>query len=202
MRKLDVIQSYYESNRKPGAADYEILGWESEEAQKMRFDILASNIDLHGKRILDVGCGLGNLLEYLNHRNIPVVYTGVDILPDMIAQAKQKGMQGDFYCLDVFKDNPFLEGQFDVVYASGIFNLNLGNNQPFLQKALEKFFFLASQSVAFNLLHHLSPDRENTYYYFSPDEVAELLESMPIDLQEVRMIEQYLKNDFTVICKK
>lgn len=202
MSRVEIIRSFYEANMKDGLPDYKILGWESELAQNMRFDALASNLNLNGKKLLDVGCGLGNLLEFLNKQNIKVDYTGVDILESMITRAGQKNQGGRFLHTDIFNENPFEPGTFDVVYSSGIFNLKLGNNTLFLQKALECFFELSCGSIAFNLLHHNSPDKEDLYFYYSPEEILGIIESLDCDVQKVCIIEKYLQNDFTVICHK
>ena len=68
MKRINVIRSYYDDNMQRSEKDHEILGWESKEAQYERFAALADNVDLEGKKLLDVGCGLGNLLEYLNEK--------------------------------------------------------------------------------------------------------------------------------------
>jgi len=202
MKRLDIIKSYYEPNLKKELPDYKILGWESEEAQNMRFDILISHLKIDGKKILDVGCGLGNLLEYINSKNIEVSYTGVDILEGMIESAKRKNLKGSFYCVDIFSDSPFEKESFDIVYASGIFNLNLGNNEEFFREALAHFFDLSGRFIVFNLLHYKSPDRDDTYYYFNPDEVVEIIRGMACSFKKVQIVENYLQNDFTVICEK
>lgn len=202
MDKLKIIKTYYEDNMAKGLPEYGILGWESEEAQRLRFDMLLSSVDLEGKTLLDVGCGTGNLLEYINSKGINVSYTGVDILDKMIEKAKQKQLKANFYHTDIFKNNIFKDESFDVIYASGIFNLNLGNNRAFLISALELFFRLSSEAVVFNLLHYASPDREDKYFYFHPDEVNEILATFTDVIGKVEFIETYLKNDFTIVCKK
>lgn len=202
MGKSDLIKSFYEPNIGKDMPDYEVLGWESQEAQNGRFEVLVSNVDLQGRKLLDVGCGLGNLLEYLNRKGIQVDYTGVDIYDRMIECASKKGLKANFYCMDIFKTNPFEENSFDVVFTSGIFNINLGNNREFLVYALTRLLRISRCVVAFNLLHHKSPDREERFYYFSPGEVEEILKHAPYKLKKVKIIEGYLLNDFTVICEK
>lgn len=202
MKKFEIIKSYYESNIAKGLPEYGILGWESEEAQRLRFDMLLSRVALEGKRLLDVGCGTGNLLEYINSRGINVRYTGVDILDKMIERAKAKQLDAEFIHADIFRDDIFKAGAFDVVYTSGIFNLNLGNNREFLRNALEVFFRLSCSTVVFNLLHYASPDREDKYFYFHPDEVGEILAGFSGILKKTEFVEAYLKNDFTVVCVK
>ena len=202
MGKLEIIKTYYEDNLSKGLPEYGILGWESEEAQRLRFDMLLESVGLEGRKLLDVGCGTGNLLEYIISKGIHVDYTGVDILDIMIEQARSKQLAAaKFYHVDLFKNNLFENGSFDVIYASGIFNLNLGNNRTFLIQALELFLRLSGEAVVFNLLHVDSPDREDKYHYFSPGEVGEILNSFSSKIKKVELIESYLKNDFTVVCK-
>lgn len=202
MKRFDTIRTYYETNMGKGLPEYSLLGWESEEAQNMRFDILANCLELENKRILDVGCGTGNLLNYLDNRNINLEYTGVDILQGMIDIAQCKRLKGVFHCVDIFKKDFFKKESFDVIYASGIFNLNLENNQEFLFKALNTFLDLSKEAIVFNLLHHNSPDKEEPYYYFNPEEINRMVEKLGNRVERVNIIENYLQNDFTVICYK
>ena len=201
MKKIQKIKTYYENNIAMDLPEYGILGWESEEAQQLRFDVLLEKVQLEGKRLLDVGCGTGNLLEYINSKGIQVKYTGVDIMDEMVMKAKGKQLDGDFRHADIFKENIFKPASFDVVYTSGIFNLNLGNNKEFLSNALELFFSLSCETVVFNLLHFDSPDREDKYFYFHPDEVRQILARFSGLLGKTEFIEAYLKNDFTVVCE-
>jgi len=197
MKKVEKIKTYYENNMAKDLPEYGILGWESEEAQRLRFDVLIDRVELEGKRLLDVGCGTGNLLEYINSKGIHVKYTGVDILEKMIRKALSKKLDGNFFHMDIFKENTFSQDSFDVVYTSGIFNLNLGNNKEFLRNALELFFDLSCGSV----VHVDSPDREDKYFYFHPDEVRSILDEFSGLLGKIEFVEAYLKNDFTVVCE-
>ncbi len=200
MSKTEIIRSYYDPKLDADLPDFGKLGWESAEAQELRFAAFVDNADLEGKSILDVGCGLGNLLEYMTARNINTRYTGVDILPRMIDCARDKKICAEFHCVDIFRENPFGEKSFDAVYASGIFNLNLGNNHDFFLEALCRFSHIAREVIAFNLLDHRSPNKENEYFYFSASEVIDLIESTQCKPRKVQIIEQYLQNDFTVVC--
>lgn len=200
MKKIDFIKSYYEPNIGKGLPDYSVLGWESEEAQKARFEVLIRCTELQGKKILDVGCGMGNLYEYLLLKNIKANYTGIDILQSMIDNALRKKLDADFLCIDIFEHNPFEAESFEVVYSSGIFNLNMGNNNEFLIKAAGLFIYLAKEIVVFNLLHYLSPGREDKYFYFKPHEVKkQILEYYGEKFKKICIIEGYLKNDFSVV---
>ena len=203
MKKLDIIKNYYEPHINDDIPDYQILGWESREAQFQRFQILTDNIELNGKKILDVGCGLGNLLEHLKEIHEEPEYTGVDILKNMVEKARQSHKGYNFFHLDIFAEKHFNNNQFHTIYSSGIFNINMGNNHDFLYDAIILFLKLVEKNIVFNLLHHNSPDKDETYYYFSPDQVVKMIEDMNNEsLKSIKIMEHYLKNDFTIILEK
>lgn len=198
MGYMSKIKSYYEANNIKDFPDYYIQGWENETAQKLRFKELIGPRNLDGKKILDVGCGTGNLLEYIRTLYKNFDYTGVDILEHMIDRARKKKLEGRFLCIDLFKNNPFPKQSFDVIFSSGIFNLNLGNNKKFLLDAVKVFEQLSRNTISFNLLWDRSPDPEDTYYYFSPEEVRQWLTDIYGQSCDISIMKGYLSNDFTV----
>jgi len=69
-----------------------------------------------GARVLDLGCGPGELVRYLGN----VEYVGVDINPDYVAYAKRvHGDRAEFRIGDAAELDPALRG-FDVVVAFGV----------------------------------------------------------------------------------
>ncbi|MDP1997632.1 MAG: class I SAM-dependent methyltransferase [Gallionella sp.] len=72
-----------------------------------------------GNRILDIGCGPGNILDHLPQ----VDYFGFDFNPSYIESAVQRyGHRGKFFCQRVSEAQVFLEQpeSFDIVLAIGI----------------------------------------------------------------------------------
>ena len=199
MKPEEKMQNHYNPRLEAYAETYKILDWESHNAQFARFRVLTDNVTLGGKSLLDVGCGCGDLFRLLNEQGIDVDYLGVDILPGMIEKAKSIHENADFICGDLFKDSSFCKNVYNVVFTSGIFNLNLGNNRDFFETALFKFTELAADNLVINLLDEKSPDRDERYFYFNPEEAAGLLESHG---WRVKIIRGYLNNDFTLIGNK
>jgi SAM-dependent methyltransferase len=199
MSRKKAIHAHYEPRISPDREHHEILDWADSASQQARFEALIRHVDLAGKSLLDVGCGLGDLWAFCQKRRIPVDYTGVDLIEKMVAAARQKHPAMRFVHADVFADNPFEPGSFAVVFCSGTFNLRLGNNQEFLAVALERLLEIARETVAFNLLHRRAAQRHGHCFYYDPDEVRRLLERFPCD---GTIHDDYLPNDFTVICRK
>ena len=198
MSKRQEIRAHYEPRIIPGRDNYDVLDWASQRSQLARFEVLAANVDLAGKSLLDVGCGLGDLWAFLKARDIRVAYTGVDLVAKMAAAARDRHADADFQCGDVFAGDMFAPGGFDVVFASGVFNLDLGNNAEFLPGAIARLFELAGEYLVFNLLHKRAAGGP-PYFYFDPKQVRPMLADLPC---RIRIIDDYLPNDFTVICRK
>ena len=81
-----------------------------EEWRYMRFLVPA------GKRVLDLGCGNGNLLNALQ----PSEGVGIDFSPTKIGRAKTAHPHLEFICDDIenLKDSTKLSGKFDVIIMS------------------------------------------------------------------------------------
>jgi SAM-dependent methyltransferase len=198
-RREDQIRRHYEPRIGGDLPHHQVLDWASAQSQLARFEIFARNVPLQDKSLLDVGCGLGDLLTYLDSLGLRVRYTGVDLLEKMVQAARSNHPGIDFVQGDIFQANPFEPESFDVVFCSGAFNLNLGNNEQFLPRAVATMLELARQYAVFNLLHSRAASQEQTYFYYHPDQVREMLRDCPC---QVRIIDDYLRNDFTVICQK
>ena len=201
MGRLEAIRDHYEPRITPDRPHYDILDWASPVTQEARFRVLADNVSLHGASILDVGCGLGDLRAYLVRRGIDADYTGVDVSDKMVRAALDRQPEGRFVHADLFDPGAqaFPDAGFDVVYCSGIFNLDLGNNVAFVPQAVAVFLRLARRCVVCNMLHKRAGAGDGTYFFFDPAEVLPALRNLAA---EVRLIDDYLPNDFTVICYK
>jgi ubiquinone/menaquinone biosynthesis C-methylase UbiE len=79
-RKLLIAQG----PNSPGA-----LGWESKESQETRYRILTREI-APGSRVIDFGCGLGDLYAFFQKAKLPVSYRGFDIVHEMVKAARRK----------------------------------------------------------------------------------------------------------------
>ncbi len=127
---------------------------------------------------------------------IPLAYTGVDITPGILAEARRRQPDAHLRLADLFTEEPFPPLSFDAVYASGLFNLDLGNNAGFIRSGVPRLFALASRLLAVNFLHERTPHKYAHCHYARPDEL--LREFRPL-ASRAEIVADYLPNDFTLV---
>ncbi len=76
--------------------------------------VISSETLKAGHQLLDVGCGFGDLINYLP---VNLEYLGVDLLPEFVSEAKRRFPDHNFTCGDIAG----LEiGDFDTVVLAGV----------------------------------------------------------------------------------
>lgn len=160
------------------------MHWWSDRAN-IRYSRLLRFLNIEEGRILDIGCGLGNLNEYIRLAyKIPNTYRylGVDFLPDFIEKAKEKypwdGVK--FICGDL--DQPQIYEsikEWNPVWgvASGIFNSpsHSGANEcyDFMLSTMQRCFSLCQKGVSFNFVTDRVDFKREDMAYHSPIKVLE-----------------------------
>jgi cyclopropane fatty-acyl-phospholipid synthase-like methyltransferase len=193
----DRIRKHYEPLISPDSDGFEVADWGDAASQLKRFEVLAANADLAGRSLLDVGCGTGDLSAFLATRDLAVDYLGVDLLDKMIDEARRRHPTAAFESLDPFDPAALASRRFDVVFASGVFNLETGNSREFLPAGIDHLLGLADEALVFNLLHARADKHYDHCVYYTPQQIAAILDPLPCDW---RVVDDYLPNDFTVIC--
>ncbi|MFM8912937.1 MAG: methyltransferase domain-containing protein, partial [Flammeovirgaceae bacterium] len=128
------IEAYYQKNLTTHGAGAEGVGWKNAEAQLVRFDQLLKVIYTTGEvSVNDVGCGVGDLSEYLSTTGYQAIYRGYDVLTTMIEEAKRKYTTGPKRQFFRTQDLKQMECA-DYSLASGIFNLKFEVSEESLRK--------------------------------------------------------------------
>jgi len=195
----DRIRRHYEPLVDKDSPGYRAADWSDALAQQIRFAVLGDNVELTGRSLLDVGCGTGDLWVFLCAHDIATDYLGVDLVDKAITEARRRHPDGRFETVDVFAPGTFTPESFDVVFSSGAFNLDVGNNRVFLPLAITRLVELSREVTAFNLLHARVESQYSHCFYWQPEEVRDMLADFT---GRVEIIDDYLMNDFTVICRK
>lgn len=191
-RILDFYQKAYQMY---GDRDARSVRWSKVGDQLIRFRALIGVADLSDSSVLDVGCGMGELYKYLLQQEIPVEYTGIDIVPEFIASAKKRFPQTVFKVKDIFD----LKQTHDYVLASGALSFKVADNANYYQDMIRHMYALANKAVAFNMLDkHVHVD-DDTYAAYSPIEIADFCSTIA---ERVEVVVDYLPQDFTIYMYK
>lgn len=192
------VAAWYQERVNQYGLDIRSLGYNQKVSQCKRFEELLKVGDLKDKRVLDVGCGLGDFLDYLIERNIPVNYTGIDLVPEMIRQCQFRfrdriGRDATFEASDTLEYSP--TEPFDFVVASGIFGLLSEHGQERIEPTLERLFSWARSGIAINFLSARSTRKAEGRLYVDPATILKIgLQITP----SVELSHSYLPNDFTL----
>jgi ubiquinone/menaquinone biosynthesis C-methylase UbiE len=147
---------------------YKSLNWGSQAAQNLRFKVLSEVADLNGKRILDVGCGLGDFAVWLSANRITVDYTGLDLTSELIQQARESHPSLNFQTGSILDKSIFSDQHFDYVFASGIFYSYNLSGFDWMKKAINRMWELSREGVAFNSLSSWTAQQEAGEFYADP----------------------------------
>ena len=121
--------------------------------QHLRFDALTKHFPRDGFSVLDYGCGLGHLKDYLDERYSCYQYYGADLVPEFIKALSEKHPNVNTSLVHSYED---ISISVDHVVISGTFNIIAdGNRASYIEKvkaALLHLFSLTRVSLAVNFM--------------------------------------------------
>lgn len=173
----DATRRYYEDALLRFSDGPQAVNWSSRETQNLRFEMLCGVGDLTGKRIHDVGCGLGHMADYLSTENPGCNYVGSDISPKMINAAKQRlGPDAELFTGDIMAaDEDWMKADF--VVNSGVFTVR-GEIPPeewwqFVSGMIGRMFELCRTGISFNLMTSYVDYQDDHLFYKPPAETLD-----------------------------
>jgi SAM-dependent methyltransferase len=152
------------------------VGWMSSKSQNARFETFLQIGALEGKRILDVGCGLGGFYGYLQSEGWTGSYTGFDRMSEMVKDASQRYPGVRFERLDIAEQEP--AERWDYVFMSGLFNRRVKDNWGWISQVVGSAYRLSQRGTAFNLLSDTHPDQDGDFFYASQGDLERFAASL------------------------
>lgn len=198
------MKKLYQKKFKKHGVDPKSLLWKSKGAAHQRFREFWKEIDFTNQKVLDIGCGFGEMGKFLLKRYKGVKYTGIDVVPEFIEEAKKQVPGGNFVVSDFLKDkiNPPEGGSYDIVLASGVLNSNSEGNIKYRKIAINKMFELTRKTLAFNMLGaHPQPKNNPKSNIWYADSIEILGYCMSLT-RRVVLRANYHPRDFTIIMQK
>jgi SAM-dependent methyltransferase len=122
-------------------------------------------------RVLDVGCGPGFAVPFLEERYGPMVgrYFGIDVSEPLIAEAKRLWPSYRFEVCDIVA-NPLPTHAFEYAALNGVltakFSLSHEAMENFAQQLLEHCWQAASKAISFNVMSpHVDWPRDDLFHW-------------------------------------
>jgi len=169
---LNPLHAYYaEAAASPCPARQ--VGWRGPLDQKVRFALCAEVLALDSvSSVLDVGCGLGDLVAFFRARGFAGRYLGVDALPTMIARARQRHPDEAFTHLTVglpeIHSGDLNLPEADLVVACGTFSLRIPNYEANLRRSIAALWERTRGALILILPHRRG--RHSLTHAFAPND--------------------------------
>jgi SAM-dependent methyltransferase len=165
-----VAQLYNERFARFGR-DLRTVGWGSRADQVLRFDTLLRGLDPRGKTILDVGCGLGDLIPFLQERTGgDFSYIGIDVAKRLVEDAQKfhRGQDRLFFHGDVFNtDLP----RVDISVLSGALSFRVKGISVYAKQTLERMYALSKEAACLNFLSKYVDYELDKNMHYNPEKI-------------------------------
>jgi len=165
----------------------------------LRFQVLTSHFRKEGFSVLDFGCGLGHLKEYLDscHRNY--TYMGVDIIEEFIAENKKTLAEASDTLFCTIKGPKDIQSKYDHIVISGVFNILTKENdteqQRYIQEVLAELFKKTNHSLSVNFMDTRVDYRQKGAYHQCPETIYAFASSLS---KRVVLDHSYMPYEYTL----
>jgi hypothetical protein len=180
---------------------FRALLWASRRTQEARFNAMLRSADPRGLALLDLGCGCGDLVDFLVLRGAPPArYIGLEGVAELadVARRKHPAVAECSIVRADFVAEPWRMRQVDadIIYCSGA--LNTIDHADFFQ-AIRSAFDAARQTLVFNFLSSPLLAGEPYLRWHYRRDVLSFSRSLS---RCVEVVEDYLEGDCTIAIRK
>jgi len=184
MSYIDIVKHYEQCYRIFGD-NHKGVDWPKLEDVNTRYQVMLEVIKFDSKckerpTVLDFGCGLGHMLEYINKQNINVQYEGCDISKVFIKRCKEKYPDYYFVTKDILKDdNQNFEKQYDYIVLNGVLTekreLSYEEMFCYFKKLIKKLYSSCNHGIAFNVMSKDVDWEREDLFHLSLDQLSNFL---------------------------
>jgi SAM-dependent methyltransferase len=166
-RDIEALSAHYGGLVKRHGDAPEGAQYADRESQERRMAVLSEIGVAKDSKVLDFGCGTGQLLSFLQRSlGFAGEYVGYDISPEAIALARSNHPSGRFEVRNILEQPS--EERFDFVLVSGVFNNRISDNRAFFEAISRRLIQQADVGYAFNMLSRFVDYFDDGLYYEDP----------------------------------
>lgn len=134
-------------------------------------------VDGQVPHLLDLGCGVGLLLDYIKDHSLECnySYTGLDLSPSMITAARKRHAEAEFIIQDILTQ-PLHDLTYDYIVMNGVLtekvSLSQDEMESYAKRIVTAAFRAASKGIAFNVMSsHVDWKRDDLFHWPLDDAV-------------------------------
>jgi len=169
-----ILNIYSKEIAKYGVTDRKSLFW-TKDKQDIRFNILlGESLRCSKMSILDYGCGISDLNDFLKRNRYNLIYNGCDINDSFVQESLNRYPKENVFLIDSVND---VADCFDIVLVSGTFNLtgldSYEEMEEYVFSNILKLFQKTNYMLCINFLSHTT-DEEYKYdghFYLDPSKL-------------------------------
>ena len=182
------IVQYYESCFEKHGDTPEGVDWTKPEQVDNRYKVMLDIMFYkersfnHNKTIslLDYGCGLSHLYEYINKNNIKNInYTGLEISKKFYAKSLNKFPENKYILGDLLTDNSILKENYDYIIMNGVFTekreLSYETMFEYFASMIKKIYDYSNKGIAFNVMSKQVDWEVGSLFHVPLDDMANFL---------------------------
>jgi SAM-dependent methyltransferase len=145
--------------------------------QAVRYSAFAAGFSIAvPDSVLDIGCGLGDLLQFLREQGWTGEYQGIDLVPEFIADAERRfssDPRASFKCLN-FMDHP-QNFSVDAVFCSGVLNYRRSSgHEAYVERFIAATIHSARRYLAIDFLSDTADRRRDDLFFHRADWILSL----------------------------
>ncbi len=148
--------------------------WDDQQTQYFRFHEITKHLSMDTEvTVLDVGCGNAEFYRFLNFCGFKGRYKGYDINQALLSQAKHRYPGIAVENVDILTQK--VTERFDYVVVSGLFNLDYGQNQAWVEQMLDALFEICRKKLVFNAISTHVNFRQAEMFYLDPASILQFI---------------------------
>lgn len=159
------IVKHYEKCFETYGDNYKGVDWPNKEDAMKRYKVMLDIIPFDAyfserdaaPSVLDFGCGLGHMYEYMKMNKINASYTGLDMSSVFIGKCREKFPELDFITMDLLQcKDDCLSLRYDYVILNGVFTekreLSYEEMLKYFKRLIKKVYKICNYGLAFNVM--------------------------------------------------